>query len=245
MKKRKAIIMMLASLFCLTACVSQPAVEEKNENVESNKESTALEEADPEESIAESTEAKADSKNDNWKEVYKKYLTDILEDKEYLSSFYDAYPYSETKKAFFLLQDITGDDVPELWLSSDEYQGEYEAFLVFTAGEDNNVKRVLPGEARAAFYDSDKKEVYAHDGSLNEDYELIKNEAGEFAVDFVLLWDPDEQQYSKGTEYENCEAVSMEEGQELDAKYQEAKKKYAVKNAIALNPENLEKELSN
>ena len=50
---------------------------------------------------------------------------------------------------------------------------------------------------------------------------------------------------SKGTEYENCEAVSMEEGQELDAKYQEAKKKYAVKKAIALNPENLEKELSN
>ncbi|MBO4912812.1 MAG: hypothetical protein J5504_08810 [Butyrivibrio sp.] len=30
MKKRKAIIMMLASLFCLTACVSQPAYAVKN-----------------------------------------------------------------------------------------------------------------------------------------------------------------------------------------------------------------------
>ena len=177
--------------------------------------------------------------------IPQKYLTDILEDKEYLTSFYDAYPYSDTKKAFFLLQDIAGDDVPELWLSSDECEGEYEPFVVFTVGEDNNVKKVLPGEARAAFYDSDKKEVYALDGSLSEDYQLIKNEAGEFTVEFVLLFDPDEQQYSKGTEYDTCEAVSMEEGKELDAKYQEAKNKYAVKNAIALNQENLEKELAN
>ncbi|WP_026513366.1 hypothetical protein [Butyrivibrio sp. LB2008] len=248
MKRHKNILLAIGLLLCLTACNKQVVIIDKNEPVEAGKEITENEAtvADSiENNSDEISEEKDDVNKDGWKDVYKKYLYDILADKESLSDGYTAFYYSEgpEKKAFFILQDVTGDDVPELWvtpfgLTSDTQY--YGWFSLCTVGEDNNIKDF---PFFASFYDSDKQELYGAECVLDEDFSVYKNENGKLTLEYMVLGN-EKEQYRKGQDFDDCDPISLEEGQELDAEYDELKKKYGIKNAIELTPENIEKALS-
>ncbi len=102
--------------------------------------------------------AGVDFKNDDepWKEAYANYLYDIMAGKEDLSDYHEVVFYVQGAARFNIF-DITGDGIPELFVSPGQdpwsaYKYENDELVPFFLG-------YLEG------YNPDKKELYENDGS--------------------------------------------------------------------------------
>ncbi len=174
-----------------------------------------------------------------WKIVYKNYLYDVMADIECITDFYEAFTFGETDRtAFFALEDITGDGIPELWITSNQEE-DHRSWQVFSLSKKKRVKDLF--DARISFLDPDNKIVYGHTGGVFEHYSLFSIENG----DVSLLYTFDEDDNEVIGYYKGDEKISAEQMAEYDRQYDEAEKKYGGKiKGIALNQKNVDEAIN-
>jgi len=175
-----------------------------------------------------------------WKEAYKKYLVDIIECKVSITNFSDSCTYNENGgEAFFCLFDITGDNIPELWVTekNPDESGD-SCFEVLTFESEDKIKQVV--DSQICFYNPEDKELYTHSEDEELKFTVYDNIAGRYSKKFSLIYADDLGKYSQEFGDGLAKDITIEEGESILAKFFDDRAKYSVKELTKLTPESVE-----
>ena len=171
----------------------------------------------------------------DWQTTYKKILYDIMADKEYLHDFNESYSYSQNgMRAFFTLKDITGDNIPELWVSG--YNDNF--WYIYSVDDNNNISNII--EQMVIFYNPEQNKLYANSGGYSELFTIYSYENGTF-IRGCSLWQEDG--YYNCNEYYEFIPMTDEEANQFINDYSTGLEKYKL-SGVELTPENIDIEFS-
>ncbi|MBO4458886.1 MAG: hypothetical protein J5802_14365 [Butyrivibrio sp.] len=174
-----------------------------------------------------------------WKEAYKKYLTGIIDGKNLLVDLSEPCTYNENGDvAYFTLQDITGDDIPELWITGrDPSEVVDNCFEVLTVGSKNKVKDIV--DSLTCYYDPTEKELYTHSDTEESTFTVYENIEGRYSKKFSLVYSEDGR-YSQVFGDGLAKSITNEEGEDMSAKFFDDRAKYSLKDLTKLTNESIE-----
>ena len=225
--RKRFLPLLLLLILCLTSCGNAHIVAEAEEIPEGAE-------------VKAATRSRENVDEDSfWKEAYKNFLTGVVEDKIILGNYGVPYTYSENgNTAFFTLLDITGDDVPELWITgSDPSEIGDDSFEVYTLNAKNKLKQIV--DSAICYYDPIARELYAHsddDDSTFTVYEVIE---GRYSKKYSLVYSEDGR-YSQVFGDGLAKSITNEEGEDMSAKFFDDRTKYSLKDLTRLTPESIE-----
>ena len=163
---------------------------------------------------AQAGEASASGSADAWKQAYEKYLKDVISGKEYLPDLYEAITYEENGYAAFALLDITGDGIPELWLSQDR-DSDHRLWGVFTLNAKNEAENLLASDELAYCYDLAENRLYAQLGGVMEHYSVFAVENGRAVLQYTL----EEADTTPIMYYQNSNQISATQMDDYDREF--------------------------
>lgn len=192
------------------------------------------------ESVASAASTGAKSSDDNWKKSYKSYLYDVMADAEYLPDWYEAITYSDNGGAYFALKDITGDGIPELWISASHDPLTYGSWGIYTVDDSGRTNCIHVSDELVFCYDEKENKLYGHMGGVDEHYTVYSIENGQAEYRYTLS-EPD---VSPSVYLKGNEEISAEQMAEYDRELEQAKEKFRSEiTPIVLDKEHIEKEL--
>ena len=178
-------------------------LEEENEELHAKLE-------DSSDSSEASSELESDINEEPWKEVYRQYLNRVMLGDEALPDLLETLFYYEGSDVFFALDDITGDGIPELWVSG---PGNTSIWRVMTTDSEGSTVREL---GCLTFFDKDQQKGYFLSGTSFEGYDVFTLQDGNLMYEYGIGSD-DSGNYKQYTseETDGYEYVSISD-QEMD-----------------------------
>ncbi len=188
-------------------------------------------------------DAKKYHDKDLWKVAYKNKLDDVMAGVDFLTDSIEAVYYSADDPADFLLEDITEDGIPELFIGRDYY------WNVYTVDSDKSLKWLTD----LSYYNPDTKEVFVNDSATFESYSVRRMTNGEIEREYeigegdaegqITPYYRSDGEYDYDTyKYENNYNISEEEMNAFRNEFEAGFNKYKP-NGVKLIPENVNAEL--
>lgn len=170
-----------------------------------------------------------------WKGIYRDKLYEVINGSEYLEYAGDAFPYSESDGAWFGLEDITDDGIPELMVAS-KLSGDRPIWRIYKISDEGTCNNI----GNMSFYDSSSKKVYLDSGMSFEGYEVYSVRDGELILEAEIFeGDTDEPYYRRDETGEyNISSADMDA---FRSGFNAGLEKYGVK-GTDLTKENVDKE---
>jgi len=178
--------------------------------------------------------SKGDEDTEPWKVVYRNCLNDIINGKENLSDGMDAFTYNVIGRAYFALQDITDDGIPELLVSVDN---DNPYWTIYTANGDD-----YENIGNMSFFDSESKKVYAQGQSTFEEYYIYVFKDGKLMLDSLIGEADADVPYFQQDAQGNQSGLSASDMDAFRSGFKAGLEKYGIK-GMELTKENIDKEL--
>ena len=128
----------------------------------------------------------SDESGTEWKAIYKKCLKDIFDRKETLYNkdyifYYGDYP----TKIYYLIQDITGDGIPELLINPTFSDDDYYWSVYYI--KDGTYQYFHVGDSSfVVFTDPDKKKVYVRSSYYGSYIDIYNEDISEYDIDRTI-----------------------------------------------------------
>lgn len=170
-----------------------------------------------------------------WKTAYNDCLNDIINGNEYLEYAGDAFTYNDAGGALFALNDITGDDIPEL-LVAPKISGDRLVWKIYSSTGEG-----YENMGSMSFYDSENKNVYLDTSMTFESYEIYSINDGKLVLEKSIGSDEMGEFYDF-TNYPDTPAISESDINAFRSGFNAGLEKYGIK-GMELTKENIDKEL--
>nr|MCR4684792.1 hypothetical protein [Lachnospiraceae bacterium] len=182
------------------------------------------------------------SSTGDWKSAYRQCLNDLLSEKTGIDYGQDGFFGADLDNAYFTLQDITDDGIPELLINPEDYF--WAAYTI----NNGSCERMF-WSSFVTFYDSDQKLIYVEGYSeeMEKSYTVYTPEDAknnERTYGYYEEYEPEDP--ANPYFYYDGEQINIISKQEWDAfkkTYNADMKKYGFKKEWKLTPENIEKYL--
>ena len=166
----------------------------------------------------------------NWKSKGRQCLDDIISDKEGLTDGIEGLYYSDLGKAFFAVQDITQDGIPELFISCDNTNPYWNIFMI----KDDKYGCI----GCMDYYDSDEHKIHESQRLTFEGYRTYVIEEEKLVLETSVGESDSENPYYRQDKDGNQTNITAEEMEAARNSFKAGLEKYGIK-GVEITQENI------